>query len=681
MSTERVPTAVLSQAIQDAIGGRRVRVGLFTTYSFDPGFFELNALPLLFDQSFSQVDKVRRIQLEDALRDVEELAVYYDRRALAQDGEPAQLDYRRIDVSRSTGVFHPKLVLLLLEEGPDPKEDEAGTVESLLVGIQSANLTRAGWWENVECAHFEEILSLSVSGERIPFRSDLLSLLLQLRRSAPDDEEHVALDRIVGFLKRRTQRRAYSHARSQGAWFTRIFCGQDGQDLSGWLASLHLDRKDWNLEIVSPYFDEGGAGPLETLVETLHPRQTRVLLPRDLDGTALVSRATYDAVAGLARWADPPRSVIRRGRTDTSDHLPDRRVHAKLYRLWHRDGRDLMITGSVNLTTPGHAHWRAGNLEAAFLVDVSAERFPRRWWLDPLDAESEPTHFVETGPSETEDAERVPIALSLRYDWATRRLAYRLAGDDEAFRIEETSGTPIFGVEDPEPDAWIELPEEVGERMADVLRSTSFLRVVHRKGSWPVLVREESMSHRPSLLMELTPEEILHYWALLSPEQRAAFLEKHLGVDADLQGLAVTRREALHSHGTLFDRFAGIFHAFGCLERHIAEAIEEGRGREAEARLLGAKYDSLPSLLDKTLVSETDAVGKYVTFLCAQQVREAIAREHPELMDPTARPVVVLDQLLSRREELRQAITDQGIEDPAAFFDWYETAFLGELAG
>ena len=62
---DAIPTAVLSQRLSEVIGGRRVRAAVFTTFSFDPGFFELHLLPLLFDQPFSQVDKVRRIQLEE----------------------------------------------------------------------------------------------------------------------------------------------------------------------------------------------------------------------------------------------------------------------------------------------------------------------------------------------------------------------------------------------------------------------------------------------------------------------------------------------------------------------------------------------------------------------------------------------------------------------------------------
>ena len=105
MQSAAIPMKVLTEQVAEAIDGRRVRSAVFTTFSFDPRFFELNILPVLFDQPFSQPDKVRSLQLEDALRMVDHLAVYYDRRALAQDGEPAQLDYRRLDVSRSTGYL------------------------------------------------------------------------------------------------------------------------------------------------------------------------------------------------------------------------------------------------------------------------------------------------------------------------------------------------------------------------------------------------------------------------------------------------------------------------------------------------------------------------------------------------------------------------------------------------
>ena len=43
---------------------------------------ELRILPVLFDRPFSQADKVLRVQLEECLRGVDGIAVYYDRTGL-----------------------------------------------------------------------------------------------------------------------------------------------------------------------------------------------------------------------------------------------------------------------------------------------------------------------------------------------------------------------------------------------------------------------------------------------------------------------------------------------------------------------------------------------------------------------------------------------------------------------
>ncbi len=81
----------------------------------------------------------------------------------------------------------------------------------------------------------------------------------------------------------------------------------------------------------------------------------------------------------------------------------------------------------------------------------------------------------------------------------------------------------------------------------------------------------------------------------------------------------------------MFDRLAGYFHAFTCLERAVQEAIESGRVKEANYRLFGKKYDSLGNLLDKVASSTegTDAVDRYVIVMCARQLCQQIARAYP----------------------------------------------------
>jgi hypothetical protein len=189
-------------------------------------------------------------------------------------------------------------------------------------------------------------------------------------------------------------------------------------------------------------------------------------------------------------------------------------------------------------------------------------------------------------------------------------------------------------------------------------------------------VREENMGHRPSLLLQLSPEEILEYWALLTAEQRAAFVE--LRVSGALDGLPVGRQERLTSRDTLFDRFAGIFHAFGCLRGHVEDAIDEGREADAATRLLGQKYDSLPCLLEKSLQQEGgDSVARYVTFLCAKQLYEGLRRRNAEFFKSRKLEVRNLLELLEHLPELGRQVGLEG-EDAAQFLEWYESAFLKE---
>ena len=674
--------SVLTEQVADALKGRRVRSGVFTTFSFDPGFFELNILPVLFDQPFSQPDKVRRLQLEDALRTIDHLAVYYDRRALAQDGEPAQLDYRRLDVNRRAGYFHPKVILLLVDEHNEAVRtaaedgcDAEPARQALIVGILSANLTRAGWWENVECAHIEEIKDSNVNDEQYSFRSDLRLLLQRVRQSASDGDDQSALDRIIAFLSARSQDNALEKGTSGGRLRTRIFGAQSQTTLSDWLRQLEFDNEALNLEVISPYFDAQGEGPLRDLIDALRPREVRVFLPSEPDGALLVTKATYEAIADLdnTQWARLPGEVTNRGRDEKSERLAPRRVHAKVYRLWKRGGPDLLLVGSPNLTNAGHSPATAGNLEAAFFVDITNIGHHRRWWLEPVEQGAE--RFAPTTPDEVDGLDEVGLDLSLQFDWGAKQLSYYLKESTaDELRVLTTAGQPLAIVDRPKFGRWTPLGLAAWSRMEEILLSTSFLLVEHRGKSWRILVREENMGHRPSLLAQLTPEEILEYWSLLTPHQRTQFLEAH--VLDQVEGLSVAPVERLPARDTLFDRFAGIYHAFACLERAVDTALEDGRDNEADARLLGAKYDSLPNLLQKTLDRpEGDRILTYVTFLCARQLRQELSRRHRKFFRQRKEHVQHLDKLLDHLPTLRNSIE---LDDSHAdrFLQWYETAFL-----
>ena len=679
-----IPQEVLSQRFGEAIGGRRVRSAVFTTFSFDPGFFELQVLPLLFSQSFSQVDKVRLLQLEDALRGIDHLAVYYDRAALSQDAEPARLDYRRIDVHRRTGAFHPKLAFLLLDD-PDMANgggEEKERRQSLLVACMSANLTRAGWWENVECAHIEEIADRDGGPERVSYRRDLLALLRRIRSCAGKDDDHRALNAVHTFLRDRVSRQQHANARAAGRWRTRMFGGEGRLNLADWLEELRLGGGDWNLEVISPYFDGRGSAPLQRLLEALRPQETRVYLPRDPDGQALVTEDAYRATAELegVQWAVLRDGISRRGGSAAGERLAPRRLHAKAYRLWNANGGDVVLAGSANCTSAAHGHGAAGNLEASFLIDISHVALPRRWWLEPLESEAE--KFVDSTAEEGDGLDHPAFGVSVSYHWGEGILRARLdAGAVTSFDVTDVSGRRLFTVEPAKAEEWHECGREAADAVRKSLNSSSFLVIHGNDAFWRILVREEGMAHRPSILSELSPEEILEYWSLLSAEERAAFIERHGAFGEELEGLPAARRDTLEAGSTLFGRFAGVFHAFGCLRRHIEQSLKDERHDDAEMRLLGQKYDSLPELLRKTLErKDGDAVLRYVTFLSAKQLRDSLEDGYPTFFSQRVVPVRNLDRLIADGIERRAEVFPGEDDEVCAFLDWFESAFLEDLS-
>ena len=168
---------------------------------------------------------------------------------------------------------------------------------------------------------------------------------------------------------------------------------------------------------------------------------------------------------------------------------------------------------------------------------------------------------------------------------------------------------------------------------------------------------------------------------MLSAEERADFIERHAAFDQEIEGIPAAEKHAsLGTGDTLFDRFAGVFHAFGCLRRSIEKALDDGRHDEVEMRLLGAKYDSLPELLRKSLEREDgDPVLGYVTFLTARQLRDSLGRRDRQFFRDRSSLVRNLDRLIAAGIERRGVIFSNDDAQTREFLDWFEPVFLNDL--
>lgn len=671
-----IPRAVLSEHFQDRMKGRRLISAVFTTFRFEPGFFETEVLPVFLDIPVSHATAIKLVQLDDALRTLPgSIAVYYDQHGLIAEGGAAKLDVRRFPIQHPTGIFHPKNVLALVEE---TEPDESGHhARVLLCACLSANLTRAGWWENVEVGHVEEIREREHTNLRDALISYADRLVASWERRRVNDElraAHEALRDIRDFLLGTSQRehrsvdgRLLPHFHDGEASLADLIQGAAGSALRG-----------MNLEVISPYFDPAGeSAPLAQLLERFEPRETRVYLPTNERGEALVPAELFSWVGDRGvSWAVLPGDLLRLGKSEDAKH---RSVHAKVYRFFEpaRGGREVLYVGSTNLTVPGcRPSGRGGNWETGFLVEVTSGGRPD-WWLS-IQTRRPPAFTPRTEDEGNATSGGTQLVVRYRWDRGVGSVCWRGPAPSPALSVTH-GGIQVLALDRLQPSEWVALAPADAERLRQTLISTSFL-LVEGEGPEPglLLVQEEGMSHRPSLLLELSAADILRYWSLLSVEQRAAFIEARAKIAGDDDPL-IARLAPIPAEDTLFGRFAGVFHAFGCLEERVREALDADRPREADYRLFGKRYDSLGKLLERVLADAHagtgDRVDQYVVILCARQLLHELRRDYPAYWTEHAEDVKELEAQLAGAAGVREALAAGHAEMPQ-FLDWFDRWFL-----
>lgn len=661
-------TSTVSKAFESVLAGRKLRSAVFTTFQFDPGFFEQEILPVFLDVPLSHAEKIRTVQIEEALRAVPgQVSVYYDANGLVSGGDvSAKQDIRRIPVRMKKGIFHPKNVFALVE---NPAAEDEIVGHSLLVGTLSANLTRSGWWENLEVAQVEELAPEAPSR----MAEGLVTFLRRLRVIG-FGADHAAIDEILEFLRKVPRRKQRSN---QGRLYAYFHAGTES--VADMVESAAGDSlRGMSLEVIAPYFDDADScGPLVELVKRFKPQEVRLLLPRDRSGAVACSARMYDAVVALSgkttvSWGTLPKDLLRLG---TGSALAERFVHAKVYRFFSKKpGREVLVCGSINMTTAAHARI---NQESAVVVEINVRGRPE-FWLEPVT--KRPVHFDPKNEVDDAIATR-GSRLQLRYDWSSRRaeVLWDNKTDSPVLSL-HARGQFVAKLDPIEPSGWHPVPDATSAAIAAHLESTSLFEVQGEEGG-PLLIlaQEDGMADKPSLLFQLSPADILKYWSLLTTQQRAAFIETHGLMDqgsGDPEFAPLIRKVLVEND--LFEAFAGIFHAFGALQRSVSQALDQKRVKEAHYRIFGKKYDSLGSLLQRLAhqLAERDHVNDYLILLCAKQLCEDLRHRFNEFWESHALQSDLLEDVDTQLQQSRKMLLERNDGAFKAFIDWFEPHFL-----
>lgn len=677
-------SAVVSQNLLDRICDRRVIAAVFTTFTFEPEFFELEVIPLLLKQqlAYSIDERVKQLMVREHLRESAlPIDVYYDLPMYRESGSASpEMEYGCHGVLHPIGAFHGKVCMILVEE--------PGGGESLLLGAGSNNLTRAGWWDNVECLHWEELAPRCYG---IKLRNILLediALLETHRYPSPEGGDATAL--IRQYLETtRCAQVAPLH-------YFGLSSGRQRRSFPDYILTKPRPlaaHSNWNMEIISPFFADDPLNAEHEFFLERGVKQITILLPRDENRVALCQESYYEAVNGAPglQWADWSES-LKSTLGLSGNHF--RRLHAKIYHFYRR-GEAWVFVGSINFSHK--ALW--DNIEAGFLL-----RLPKSQpMLEPLSENIHIPGFIKPedllpGAAADDDTQtRYPV-VQICYDWLSGELTGRVGatGDEFSGKDEQVSLQVLGSEAETIIEPWL-LQTQVSRYEADLsllresLRHGSLMEII---GEWRsgqdkdkpfprhrVLVQQQNWTHKPLDMPNLTPAQILAIYAGMSTERRQLLLSNERIRQLLLRNEGGELKLDMQDRQSdqFFSEYAEIFNAFRRLRARMESALKNKHPNELDYYLTGTGVDSLPTLLDKAEdAAEQEVtlspVSAYLILLCVEELyREPAFADRPQVAGLRKRAESAI-KALEGGDDIRLERHDD--KQRAAFFRWFREQFF-----
>ena len=709
--------AVVSDELTGLLENRKVKAAVFTTYTFEIDFFELEVIPLLLnnDTEYSTNERAKRVRVRAELQKAKtrtplSLEVFYDGKLFRnQAHESPRMEYLCHGVDLGNSAFHAKVAFLLVH-------DEYWKSDCLLVGAGSNNLSYAGWWENIECQHWAEVWPKDKNGywdesSHPPstfldqLRNDMEYLKHLRRPSEPHSLQDDAIKKISDFLE---ECRGQEQYETEFAYYGIKKEKNRFKDFLKESFDILSPNEEWNLEIISPFFAKDTKNrEHQFFLDNLGVQEILMLLPKSQDGKALCEQEYYDLIESKKRihWAEWKPAIEEK--LGVTARLW-RRLHAKIYHFY-KGKQSWAFVGSVNFT-----HKAMGdNVEAGFFTKLGkAGPLLERLKKAPVDFDVS----EETAPGYDEDKYPVP-QIYLSYDWAKKELCGQLGELKEddfcIINIHLPEGGDRYAIEDWKIDNKECYYKDNTDDLENILKNTSLVKV---SGKWQsknccfpehlVLLQETGWNHKPLELTLLSFQEILAQYADMNHERLMKAIE-----DAKIRELVSkgTAGELLETDDgpemqQFFCDYAQVFHAFGELKKRLVGSDEEnGNIKQIEYYLTGNAPDSLPTLIQLAKMSKTsevkegeksnkndnsqDPIISYLSLLCCKEIYKEICEGDKS----SKRPFLAKEQLEIVQEQ--QEKVDKYIEECKSkivleedntsdrrerFLRWFEERFFKE---
>lgn len=375
----------------DMFEERRPSIVLFTTFTFSPGFFEDNVLPIICGSSVEEIKghAISYTSLNETLRDQEIKVVVFCDRSVASDPK-GKIQYGLMPIGLPNGRFHPKIVLMggCLKEGTD----------GLYISVSSANLSISGWslnrevigWTRVCRNHIPELNNLLdwLNGQALSIYGD---------QAAEDGKIRECIKELQGMLGQKGTVPELSDSTPQ------LIVSMPGiKDVQKDMAKRLKGEQTWDQAIVySPYWQG-----VSNMAEALGASEIKFVPTTGPDGK-------YDFPLSSVKTKEWPENITAEI-CRCSRWQADRFTHAKVFAL-SGNGKKRLCIGSANATGPAlSSDGDLQNVEAMLAYENTTINGGDRYLVTLLE------EYISDGKESNDDPDAPPLPpfeAVLLMDW------------------------------------------------------------------------------------------------------------------------------------------------------------------------------------------------------------------------------------------------------------------------
>ena len=641
----------ISEAFRTAIGEREVMQAFFSTYSFEPDFFELEVLPLLLgNPALSSNESIRYYQLQSLMYQHEgRLAVVYDLGVFDPQLAPRlEVDYLPMRVGGA--CQHAKLMVLVVR-------DRQSKQLSIVLGAGSSNLTKAGWWENLEVGHWVELREGFAPGN---IHRPLLDALRFYQAQTPSP----VLEKILGVAQ---TFETSADDPSCSFYFSGSSTGRIHFDS---FIAEHTEAKA-PLEVISPFFAAEGDNRIILDLLKRHPSVT-VLLPLDEHGQALVDRqSVYEALPSetitWGRWSES----IRKSHLDNKGSY--RRLHAKIYQSL--GAVPWSFVGSVNLSFKAFRQ----NVEAGFLLRGHATKA----LLAPLQTPPDSFKVEPEANSQSDSGDHEMPPIHALFDWQSEALHLSSKQVGSLALLNSASEVLLSVQLNAVEDQLVPAPQ-----LKPHLQGSSLLHARwqsdEKLATGTVLISQRNLFCRPTHLPPLDLQALLRIFIGMHESRRLELFADlairllNASQDEGLQDEFLPELTSEGSFESFFAEFSQVNGAFWELADRLEKAEQVGDLQTLAYYLKGHQPDSLRKLLETIAGgnSSSKAPSLIVRYLTLLSVADLLKRfnKHADasLLNDAEKALSSLEQ----KELLTQLDGAKG----ERFLRWFKAKFFEPVA-